>query len=81
MGAGSFERTECTRASSRCIWAVRDRICDSEFEAGILCDVDRLVVVRGAGVRVALVVVDLVPVGRLVVDVENGLAFGFGVML
>lgn len=26
VGAGNFERTDCTRASRRCIWAVRVRM-------------------------------------------------------
>lgn len=35
-GAGSLDRTECTLASSRCIWAVSRRMCDNELDAGIL---------------------------------------------
>lgn len=35
-GAGSFERADCTRASSRCIWAVSVRMCASELDGGIL---------------------------------------------
>ncbi len=35
-GAGSFERADCTRASRRCIWAVSDRMCESDVEGGIL---------------------------------------------
>jgi len=35
-GAGSLERTDCTRASSRCICAVSERMCDNEVELGIL---------------------------------------------
>jgi hypothetical protein len=34
VGAGNFERAECTRASSRCICAVSERMCDSEFDVG-----------------------------------------------
>lgn len=35
-GPGSFDRTLCTRASSRLIFSVRVRMCDSELEAGSL---------------------------------------------
>lgn len=35
IGPGSFERADCTRASRRCIWAVRVRMWVSELEGGI----------------------------------------------
>ena len=35
-GPGSLERAEWTRASSRCIWAVSERMWESEVEGGIL---------------------------------------------
>lgn len=33
-GAGSFDLADCTRCSSRCIWAVRLRICVRDVELG-----------------------------------------------
>ena len=48
VGAGSLDRADCTRASSRCIWAVRLRIWERELDPGILCV--RAAVERFAGV-------------------------------
>lgn len=54
LGAGSFERAEWTRASRRCICAVRDRMWVNEVDGGSLFAVARVdgleVVDRGAGV-------------------------------
>src|SRR5688572_13194073 len=49
VGAGSFERADCTRASSRCICAVSVLMCDSELDEGSLCVPGRTL--RLAGVR------------------------------
>lgn len=38
VGAGSFERTECTRASRRCIWAVRFRMWLRDVDGGTRLD-------------------------------------------
>ena len=35
VGAGSLERAECTRASRRCIWAVRVRMWVRDVDGGI----------------------------------------------
>lgn len=81
-GAGSLERADCTRASRRCICAVRDRIWVSEVEVGSLWEVARFVVVRaGAGVRVW--VAARVPGGRIdeLDEVDELRARGFGVVL
>lgn len=51
VGPGSFERADCTRASSRCICAVSERMWDRELEAGSLCEAERGPVARFAGVR------------------------------
>ncbi|MDU7307036.1 MAG: hypothetical protein E7L41_22005 [Escherichia coli] len=51
VGAGSFDRADCTLASSRCICAVSERMCVSELDAGSLCVVGRVLVDRFAGVR------------------------------
>lgn len=83
-GPGSFERADCTRASRRCIWAVRVRMWVSELEGGILCDdAARAALARevfvGAGVRRVLpVVATRLPRGRVVEDVN---CLGFGVTL
>ena len=81
VGAGSLDRTECTRASRRCICAVSVRICERELEAGILCVPGRAAVERFAGVRNAA---GLAPIeGRLAgardVVEGAGLVRGFGV--
>lgn len=78
VGAGSLDRADCTLASRRCIWAVSDRICDSELEAGILC-FDKLgfVVDRGAGVRRF----EAPPETRLPCRAAADLTRGLGVML
>lgn len=84
IGAGSLERAECTRASRRAIWAVRERIWVRELDGGILWLVDLMVLgagIRGAGVRNAAlpVVAARAPGVRPAVDVVNCL--GLGVML
>lgn len=80
IGAGSLDRADWTRASRRCICAVRERMWEREVEAGILWDVDREPGTFGAGVLVVgVVVATRVPGGRLDVEVEN--CFGFGVIL
>lgn len=76
-GAGSLERTLWTRASRRCICAVRERMWVSELEVGSLCEAERGTVVReGAGVRVF--VTARAPDGRIPVLVR---ALGLGVTL
>lgn len=82
-GAGSLDRADCTRASRRCIWAVRVRMCVSELEGGIRWEVERGAalaadVLVGAGVRRALPVVAMRLPGARVPDVN---CFGFGVTL
>jgi hypothetical protein len=82
-GAGSLDRADWTRASSRCIWAVRLLMWVREFEAGIRCDVPRAPGSLGAGVRVAAVAAPAA-VGRVggldEVELPNA-GRGLGVML
>jgi len=84
-GAGSFDLADCTRASRRCIWAVRDRIWEREFEGGSLWEVARVVLVGSgfaAGVRVALLVVATrVPGARALDDAVEAENLGLGVIL
>lgn len=78
MGAGSLDLAEWTLASRRCIWAVSERTCDSELEAGILCLAKlELFVDRGTGVRRAAPPPDK----RLFWRVVDDLTRGFGVTL
>jgi len=82
-GAGNLERTDCTRASSRCIWAVRERTWERELDGGMRCEVERVALVaggRGAGVRTALLVTTRAPCRELV-DELKGVGRGFGVTL
>jgi hypothetical protein len=54
--AGSFDLARWTRSSRRCIWAVRFRMCDSEFDPGVLLEAGRVVrVVLDAGATGAVV--------------------------
>lgn len=80
VGAGSLDRTECTLASSRCICAVRVRMCDRELDAGILWLAMRGFVDLFAGVRSGTPLETRPPGARLLVVVA-GLARGFGVTL
>lgn len=76
VGAGSLERAECTLASSFCIWAVSDRMWESELEAGSLC---RLVVRVVAGVRSGTPP-DGRPLGRRAPEAAGLAPLGFGVV-
>ncbi|KAI6766956.1 hypothetical protein HG531_011316 [Fusarium graminearum] len=81
VGPGSLDRTECTRASSRCICAVRVRIWVSEFEVGSLFEAERGPTARWAGVRIVVVPpVEMRLPGARVVAV-GGLERGRGVVL
>jgi hypothetical protein len=77
VGAGSLERAECTLASSRCIWAVRVRMCERELEAGILC---RVLVDRFAGVRSGTPPVEGRPLGKRVPEAAGLDPLGLGVI-
>lgn len=81
-GAGSFDRALCTRASRRCIWAVRVLMWARELLAGLggmRVEMERGAV-RGAGVRVGGPVEGRPPDGRvLLTDVVK--ERGLGVML
>lgn len=79
---GSLERADCTRASSRCIWAVRLRMWLSELGGGTLWEGARLVLddeVRWPGDRVVLDIFAF----RLEreVDVDPVKFLGFGVIV
>ena len=81
-GPGSLERADCTRASSRCICAVRVRMWVRELDCGSLLVEGRADLAaedRWAGVRIALEVVATRVVRVDDVDAVN--ALGFGVML
>jgi hypothetical protein len=81
VGPGSLDRAECTRASSRCICAVRVRIWVSEFEVGSLFEAERGPTARWAGVRIVVVPpVEIRLPGARVVAV-GGLERGLGVVL
>jgi hypothetical protein len=80
-GPGSLDRAECTRASSRCICAVRVRMWVSEFEVGSLFEAERGPTARCAGVRMVVVPpVEMRLPGARVVAV-GGFEKGLGVVL
>lgn len=78
VGAGSLDRAECTRASKRCIWAVRVRICERELDEGSLWVGGRAL--RFAGVRSGGPPVEVRLADGRVPAARGTLALGLGVM-
>lgn len=78
VGAGNLDRADCTRASKRCIWAVRERMCVSELEPGSLW-VARGLMARLAGVLMGGLPVDGRLLGMRVLEPGAFAPLGFGV--